>query len=227
MKSSRVILVLATLLAVPAQAQWREFLSHDEIQQIRRAQLPNKRLKLYVEFAQQRLATVGKELAGNDARRARRIHATLSEYDQIMDAIAANVEQAISWREPVRKGVEEVLEAAPEFLKLLESFRARNPKDLSEYRFTLNQTIDTTQDSIQSLQQVLGKLPKGKKEKKSDRRKAKRNNHCPPKVEFSLQAATRFEWCGVSCGKERRPWRASGQLQRGRRPQLLQQAVNE
>ena len=166
MKPSRVILVLATLLAVAAQAQWREFLSHDEIQQIRRAQLPNKRLKLYVEFAGQRLAEVEKELAGNDARRARRIHASLSEYDQIMDAIAANVEQALSRREPVRKGVERVLEAAPEFLKLLESFRARNPKDLSEYRFTLNQTMDTTQDSIQSLQQVPEKLPKGKKEKK-------------------------------------------------------------
>ena len=193
MKPSGVTLLLATLLALPAQAQWREFLSQDEIQQIRRAQLPNKRLKLYAEFAGQRLATVEKELAGNDARRARRIHARLSEYDQIMDAIAANVEQAVSRRDPVRKGVEGVLEAAPEFLKLLESFRARNPKDLSEYRFTLNQTIDTTQDSIQSLQQVLEKLPKGKKEKKSDKRKAKRNNHCPPKVEFSFQAATRFD----------------------------------
>ena len=227
MKPSGVTLLLATLLALPAQAQWREFLSQDEIQQIRKAQLPNKRLKLYAEFAEQRLATVEKELAGNDARRARRIHARLSEYDQIMDAIAANVEQAISRRDPVRKGVEGVLEAAPEFLKLLESFRARNPRDLSEYRFTLNQTIGTTQDSIQSLQQVLEKLPKGKKEKKATEGRPKVIITALRRPNFLSKRPCVLSGALSPAAKERRPWRASGQLQRGRRPQLLQQAVNE
>ena len=155
-------LVLAVALALPVQAQWREFLTPGEISEIRKAQEPNMRLKLYAGFARQRLAAVEKELAGKDARRARRIHASLSEYDQILDAIEANVEQAVDRRDPVRKGVERVLKAEPEFLKLLESFRALNPKDLSDYRFILDQTIDTTRDSVQRLRKVLEKMPKGR-----------------------------------------------------------------
>ena len=159
-------LALAVALALPVQAQWREFLTPGEISEIRKAQEPNMRLKLYVGFARQRLAAVEKELAGKDARRARRIHASLSEYDRILDAIEANVEQAVDRRDPVRKGVERVLKAEPEFLKLLESFRALNPRDLSDYRFILDQTIDTTRDSMQRLRKVLEKMPKGRKQKK-------------------------------------------------------------
>ena len=166
MSPGSAALVLAIALALPVQAQWREFLTPGEIEQIRKAQEPNKRLKLYVGFARQRLAAVEKELAGNDARRARRIHASLSEYDRIIDAIETNVEEAVDRRDPVRKGVEQGLKAEPEFLKLLGSFRARNPMDLSDYRLILDQTIDTTQDSMQWLRQVLEKMPKGRKQKR-------------------------------------------------------------
>ena len=175
MKPGRMALVLAAALALPAPAQWREFLTRGEIAQIREAQEPNKRLKLYVEFVRQRLAAVEKELVTKDAQRARRIHNSLWEYDRILDAIESNVEQAVDKRERVRKRLEQVLKAEAEFLKLLESFRARNPRDLSEYRFILDQTIDTTQSSLQWLRQAQEKLPKGKKEKRKRAKESRKD----------------------------------------------------
>jgi len=163
-----------TGLAQPATAQQREFLTDGEIYQIREAQEPDQRLKLYVQFAQQRLDAVEKELAGSDADRARRIHQNLSEYDRIIDAIDRNVEQALGRHDLMRKGLEAALKAEPEFLKLLEAFRARNPKDLREYRFILDQAVETTKDSLEGLREALAKQPKGRKQEKEEKEEKKK-----------------------------------------------------
>lgn len=169
-----LLMVAAAAMALPAPAQRREFLTDGEIFQIREAQEPNDRLKLYVQFARQRLEAVEKLLAGNDADRGERIHDNLQEYDQIIDAIDQNAEQAVSKRNLVRKGLELALKEEPEFLKLLQSFRARNPKDLQEYRFILAQAIDTTEASIAGLREALEKQPKGRKQEKEEKEERKK-----------------------------------------------------
>lgn len=161
-------------LAQPAAAQQREFLTDGEIYQIREAQEPDQRLKLYVQFAQQRLDAVEKELAADDAARTRRIYQNLSEYDRIIDAIDRNVEQALGRHNLMRKGLEAAVKAEPEFLKLLEAFRARNPKDLREYRFILDQAMETTKDSFDSLREALAKQPKGRKQEKEEKEEKKK-----------------------------------------------------
>ncbi len=165
----------------PAQAQRREFLTDGEIYQIREAQEPNERLKLYVRFARERLNAAEKALAGSEASRGEMIHDNLREYDQIIDAIDRNVEQAVQRRDLARKGLELALKEEPEFLKLLESFRARNPKDLEEYRFILNQAMDTTESSIASLREALAKQPKGRKEEKEEKRKLEQERGQEPR----------------------------------------------
>ena len=154
------------LVSMLGAAQRREFLTDGEIEAIREAQDPNERLKLYANFAQQRLELAEKALAGSEADRAQQIHTALSEYNRILEAIDANVDQALTRRDLMRKGLEYALKNEPDFLKLLESFQARNPKDLDEYRFALSQAIENTKDSIDGLREALQKQPKGRREEK-------------------------------------------------------------
>ncbi len=164
--------VLALLLGIAAAAQRQEFLTDGEIAQIREAQEPDKRLKLYVDFAEQRLAEIEKALAGNDAKRADFIHQYLREYDSIIDAVDRNVEQAVTRRDLARKGLEAALKAEPGFLKLLQGFRARNPKDLEQYKFILDQAIDDTESSIEALRGALDKQPKDRRSERERRKEA-------------------------------------------------------
>ncbi len=165
------LFLLPALFSPSARGQRPEFLTDGEITQIREAQEANDRLKLYVQFAGERLSAVEKALAAADPNRGDLIHDNLREYDRIIDAIDDNVEQSTKNRSLFRKGLEGALKAAPEFLKQLEGFRARNPADLQQYRFILNQAIETTGGSITGLQEALGKQPKGRKEEKEERKK--------------------------------------------------------
>lgn len=177
MKRPVLLVMLAVVALAPALwSQRREFLSDGEIDQIREAQDPNDRLKLYTKFAQQRLELVEKALAGSDANRAEQIHISLTEYDQIINAIDQNVDQAVSKRELFRKGLEHALQNEPDFLKLLQSFQARNPKDLEQYRFALSQAIDDTKDSIDGLREALGKQPKSSKQEKEAKEEGKKQD---------------------------------------------------
>jgi tetratricopeptide (TPR) repeat protein len=157
------------LVSMLGAAQRREFLTDGEIEAIREAQDPNERLKLYANFAQQRLELAEKALAGSEADRAQQIHTALSEYNRILEAIDANVDQALTRRDLMRKGLEYALKNEPDFLKLLESFQARNPKDLDEYRLALSQAIENTKDGIDGLREALQKQPKGRREEKEAR----------------------------------------------------------
>lgn len=157
------------LVSMLGAAQRREFLTDGEIEAIREAQDPNERLKLYANFAQQRLELAEKALAGSEADRAQQIHTALGEYNRILEAIDANVDQALTRRDLMRKGLEYALKNEPDFLKLLESFQARNPKDLDEYRLALSQAIENTKDGIDGLREALQKQPKGRREEKEAR----------------------------------------------------------
>ena len=75
--------LLLLLLAAPAAAQ-KDFLTGDEIEQLREAQEPDVRLPLYVTFARQRVDMLAQLFTSKKTGRSGVIHDTLEQYGQII-----------------------------------------------------------------------------------------------------------------------------------------------
>src|SRR5690348_3689797 len=125
----------------------RDFLSPNEVEQIREVQAPDDRLLLYVHFARQRLDLLQQYLAQEKQGRSIFIHNTLEDYSKIIEAIDSVSDDALRHNRPLDKGMIAVVDAEKEFLDKLNKIEASQPKDLSRYKFVLEQAIDTTSDS--------------------------------------------------------------------------------
>jgi hypothetical protein len=150
------VLLAAALLAAPAWAD-RDFLTANEVEQVRATQEPNERLALYIDFARVRLDEL-KQLA-KDTRPGRSImiHDLLDEYSQIVDAMDTVSEDALARKVDISKGTKIVASAEKDFLPVLEKLRDSQPPDLARYQFVLDQAIQATNDSIETAGQDLGK----------------------------------------------------------------------
>ncbi len=128
-------------------AQDRDFLTANEVEQVRQAQDPDARLLLYVHFAKQRMDLLNQYLAKDKTGRSIFIHNTLEDYRQIIEAIDSVSDDALRHNRPMEKGMPAVVSAEKEFLDQLNKIQDSQPRDLDRYKFVLAEAIDTTQDS--------------------------------------------------------------------------------
>jgi hypothetical protein len=140
-------LLLTLLAATPLPAQ-RDFLTADETDQVRVAQDPNDRLKLYVHFAKQRLNIAQSMLSKEKAGRSILVHDALEDYSQIIDAIDTVADDALKRKMDIREGMAAVAADEKELLDGLEKIQDKQPKDMARYEFVLKQAIETTRDSL-------------------------------------------------------------------------------
>src|ERR1700687_1319769 len=106
----------ALLLPMAVFAQQRDFLTADEIDQIREAQEPSARLKIYVTFAKQRLSLLQQLLAKEKPGRAALIHDTLEDYTHIIEAIDTVADDALKRKVSIEEGMKLVAGAEGEML---------------------------------------------------------------------------------------------------------------
>lgn len=144
------------LLAAPLAAQ-RDFLTADEVDQIKEAQEPNLRLKLYADFARLRLDLVRNLLSKDKPGRSILIHDTLDEYSKILDAIDTVADSAAERHTDIKVGLAAVAATEKAMLPLLKQIEETRPKDLERYEFALTQAIETTSDSLELAEQDLSK----------------------------------------------------------------------
>ena len=128
-------------------AQDRDFLTPNEVDQIRVSQDPNDRLILYVQFAKTRMDMIEQYLANDKPGRGVFVHNTLEDYSKIIEAIDAVSDDALLHHRAIDKGTVAVIAAEKEFLEKLNKIQDSEPKDISRYKFVLSEAIDATGDS--------------------------------------------------------------------------------
>lgn len=197
---------LAGLFFVAAAAvltgQTRDFLTVDEADQIREAQDPNDRVKLYLFFARQRLDLVEQALAREKAGRSGLVHDTLDDYSKIIEAIDTVADDALKRKLQIDLGMAEVVTGEKTLLEKLQKIEAKAPPDLARYQFSLNQAIETTKDSLELSQEDLAKR-QGDVEAKTKQQKEEREAMMAPTEKAERkQAAAKAE--GEEDGKPKR-----------------------
>ena len=100
-------------------AQERDFLTADEVDQIRDVQEPNARLKLYILFARQRMALLEQFLSKEKPGRSALIHDTIEDYTHIIEAIDTVADDALVHKAQLDVGMKEVASAEAEMLAKL------------------------------------------------------------------------------------------------------------
>jgi len=167
-------LAILLVFAACGFAQERDFLTADEIDQVRDAQEPNARLKLYILFARQRLALLQQFLSKEKPGRSALIHDTIEEYTHIIESIDTVADDALVRKLPLDIGMKEVATAEGEMLATLQKIEEAAPKDLARYEFVLKNAIDTTSDSKELSEEDLhtrtGELEAQEKKEKQDRK---------------------------------------------------------
>ncbi len=149
MRNRLGIFVFAMSAAIPLMAQTRDFLNADEVDQVREAQDPNERVKLYLHFAKQRLDQMDSLLAKEKAGRSALIHDLIEDYTHIIESIDTVADDALRRKLTVDIGMGLATKEEKVMLTHLEGIRDSQPKDMARYDFVLKEAIDTTSDSLE------------------------------------------------------------------------------
>jgi hypothetical protein len=152
-------LLLAGMLAAPAAAlarpPQRDFLTQTEADKIRDAESANERIKLFLDFAADRLFRFKRELQmkGAGPRWSDFLNDMLDSFSSCVDSATDRISDGISQGEDVRAGIKDVKKRVPEFLEELQKIKKQGV-DLKLYEDTLNDTIDDMHEDIKSAEKA-------------------------------------------------------------------------
>jgi len=157
-----VIAALSPLILAPgatAQRQRPDYLSDGEADEIRDADTPSQRIKLYVSFAEDRLKKFDYELNRKvpEARRSEVLNSLLNGYSGCVDDGSDQIDLAKEKQEDIHDALKLMEMKYKAFLDQLEMYDKGGP-EIDTYRDTLEDAIDGTKDALSDVQDAEKKM---------------------------------------------------------------------
>jgi predicted nucleic acid-binding Zn-ribbon protein len=164
--------LLVCSLYSTALAQYRhDPLTEKEVDELRdAAQEPEARMKLYIEFARDRLTSLEQMRADPKVTdRAQQTHDKLQNFLEVYDELNNNIDTFVQRRADLRKPLKSLIEADTEFqakLRALKTSADATPQEAEKYQFVLTNAVDAVDGSRQDHQQLLNEQETEFKHKK-------------------------------------------------------------
>jgi hypothetical protein len=139
---------LFMISAAHGQAVQKDYLTPLEADKIRDAETPNERIKLFLQYADDRLKKFQYELDHPAAsRHAEMLNYLMNSYVGCVDDASDLIQEGIEKQQNVRAGVDLMASKAKEFLEVLKKISAEG-KESDIYKPNLDDAIEGTQDAI-------------------------------------------------------------------------------
>jgi len=146
------ILLMAALpamgIAGPAP-QKKDYLTDAEADKIRDAYTPNAKIKLFTQFAGDRVKRIQYELGHfdpQDHRQMERINDALNDYSGCIDDAAELIDIAIEKQQEIREAVKDMQLHMKDYLAYLQQLEA-NGQDRDDYKDNLDDAVEATKDA--------------------------------------------------------------------------------
>jgi hypothetical protein len=150
----------AVLLLAGTAAGRHEVLTDLEIDKLRdTAMEPDLRLKLYIEFARDRLATLEKVRSDPKvADRAQETHDRLQDFLDLFDEFGENIDNYADRKADLRKVLKLIIEADTEFqakLRALKDSSDAAKDEARRYEFVLSDALDAVDSGVEDHRKLL------------------------------------------------------------------------
>jgi hypothetical protein len=154
-----VATVTLSARCVQAQEEKKDYLTDAEGDRIRDAVTPPERMKLFVEFAGDRLKKFQYELTRTvpEGRRSEILNGLLNAYAGCIDDAADQIEVAREKQVDIRTSLKIMQTKGKEYLEALQKINEGGP-EYNTYKDTLQDAIEGTQDALSDVEKALKEL---------------------------------------------------------------------
>lgn len=139
------------LLPAAARAQDQpDFLSPAEADKVRDAVSPADRIKLFLDFAQDRLKKVQYELqlTTPQVNKPQLLRGLLQGYSGCMDEAADRIQEGQRGAAKIRTAIKDMEKRGKAYLETLKTIEGANGPELASYKDSLDDAISSTQDAL-------------------------------------------------------------------------------
>lgn len=146
--SLAIFVVLLCAVGARTQTVQKDYLTALEADKIRDAETPNERIKLFLQYADDRLKKFQYELEHASAsRHTEMLNYLMNSYIGCVDDASDLIQEGIEKQQNVRAGVDLMANKAKEFLETLKKISA-DGKEIEIYKLNLDDAIEGTRDAI-------------------------------------------------------------------------------
>jgi hypothetical protein len=150
--------VVATPLVRAGTTEQKDYLTAVEADKIRDAETVNERIKLFLNFADDRLKKFQYELEHPSSNRhADMLNSLLNAYIGCVDDAADLIQLGLEKQDNIRQGIDLMTSRAKEFLAVLEKISTDGP-EREIYKDNLDDAIEGTRDAMNDAEKAKKKV---------------------------------------------------------------------